>query len=498
MNNYILYIRKSSESEERQVMSLDAQENEMTRIAKRDGLNIVETVRESHSAKTSGTRPEFNKMITGIKKGKYNAILTWAPDRISRNAGDLGVIIDLMDAGLLNSVNTYSQIFGNDPNSKFMLLMLGSQAKLENDNKGLGVKRGNREKLRRGDWINSAPFGYLNDKATKKIVTDPERSQYILHIFEMYATGLYSLKQISEQLYERGLRTKAGKKVFASTVHKIINRTFYYGVMESNGKYYPGNHEPLISKSLFDQCQERCAIKTQPRKKSNSFTLSGFITCDKCGCAVTAELKKEKYIYYHCTNGKGICDQRSFNANEESLHDYIATDMKKLQISPKLIDIVYKAKLEELEQSGDFHNHALDTARKALESLNMRKSRLVDTFTNGDIEEALYKEKLTSIDNDRVNLTHQIEKLEQNSSDPFTTIELVYSLFKQGNTMSKRYSDASPQEKRNILSGALSNSTLKDRNIVSLQYKSPYNLLARTPVNASFSTLLPDRESNPD
>ena len=490
MNNYILYIRKSSESEERQVMSLDAQETEMTRIAQRDNLNIVEIIRESHSAKTSGTRPEFNRMIKGIHKGTHNAILTWAPDRISRNAGDLGVIVDLMDAGKIACIQTYSQTFENIPSDKFMLLMLCSQAKLENDNKGLGVKRGNREKLRRGDWINSAPFGYLNDKATKKIVTDPERSQYIPHIFEKYATGLYSLKQISEQLYERGLRTKAGKKVFVSTIHKIINRTFYYGVMESNGQYYQGNHEPLISKALFDQCQERLGTCTRPRPKTKGFTLSGFITCAVCGCAVTAERKKEKYVYYHCTNGKGICNQRSLNTNEESLHEHIAADMEKLYISPKIIDIVYKAKLEELDQTGDFHNHALDNARNELQSLSARKSRLVDTFTNGDIEEPLYKEKLTAIANETVNLNQSIAELEQNSTDPYSTIELIYSLFKQGNTMSKRYSDASPEEKRKILSGALSNSTLKERNTLCLQYKSPYNVLARTPVNASFSTLL--------
>ena len=144
MSNYVLYIRKSSESEERQVMSLDAQENEMKRIAQRDDLKVVEVIRESHSAKVAGQRPEFNRMMKNIRTGKYNAILTWAPDRLSRNAGDLGGLIDLMDSGKLECVRTYSQHFANDPNSKFMLMMLGSQAKLENDQKSLNIKRGNR------------------------------------------------------------------------------------------------------------------------------------------------------------------------------------------------------------------------------------------------------------------------------------------------------------------------------------------------------------------
>lgn len=494
---FVLYIRKSSESEERQVMSLDAQESEMMRIAQRDGLDIAEVIKESHSAKVTGQRPEFNRMIKNIRSGKYNAILTWAPDRLSRNAGDLGGIIDLMDIGKLECVQTYSQQFANDPNSKFMLMMLGSQAKLENDQKSLNVKRGNREKLKRGDWINLAPFGYINDKATKTIAVDPVRAPYVTKMFELYATGLYSYHKIANILFEQGLRTKSGKKVYNGSIQRIINRTFYYGVMESNGKYYQGNHEPLVSQKVFEQCQEIMGNKARPRAKTKGFTLSGFIKCEKCGCAVTAELKKGKYIYYHCTNGKGICDQKSFNTNEDNLHEYITLDMDKLKISQKMVDIVYKAKLEELEQSGDFHNHALDTACTSLESLSMRKSRLVDTFTAGDIDEGLYHQKLREIDNEKVNLESQIAEMEKNEQDPYVTIELVYERFKRGYTMAKRYEDAPPEEKREILSEALSNSTLLNRNIVSLQYKSPYDYFARTPVNASFSEVLPDRDSNP-
>ena len=498
MKRYILYIRKSSESEDRQVMSLDAQESEMMSIAKREKLNVVHVIRESHSAKTTGQRPEFNRMIKGIQSGAYNAILTWAPDRISRNAGDLGRVIDLMDSGKLECIQTYSQIFTNDPNNKFMFMMLGSQAKLENDQKSVNVKRGNREKLKRGDWINSAPFGYLNNKATKTIVVDSERAPYISQIFELYATRLYSYKKLSNLLYEQGLRTKSGKKVHAGNIQRIVKRTFYYGVMESNGKYYQGNHKPLVSQKLFEQCQEISSDKSRPRAKTKGFTLSGFIKCESCGCAITAEIKKQKYVYYHCTNGKGNCNQKSFNANENELHKEITKDLKKLHISQRMVDIVYKAKLEELEQSDEYHNHALDTAYKAQETLSKRKSRLVDTYVTEDIDETLYKEKLKDIDKEHINLSQQIKQLEKDNHNPLATIELVYSAFKRGHTMSERYFNASDDERRIILSEALSNSTLLNRKIVSLQYKSPYNVLARTPVNASFSTMLPDRESNPD
>ena len=316
-------------------------------------------------------------------------------------------------------------------------------------------------------------------------------------MFELYVTGLYSFKQIANELYAQGLRTRAGKKVSAGQIHKIIGRTFYYGVMETGGQYYQGNHEPLISQELFNKCQELSGNKARPRAKTKGFTLSGFVKCEKCGCAVTAEIKKGKYIYYHCTNGKGSCDQKSFNANEKTLDEQIAADMERLKISEKMVDIVYRAKIEELEQSGEYHNHALEVAQNALKSLALRKSRLVDTFTAGDIDEELYRSKLRDIDRDSVNLKNQIEELERNSKDPRVTIELVYERFKRGYTMAKRYRDAGPAEKRIVLAEALSNSTMLDRNMAQIQYKSPYEYFARTPVNASFSEVLPDRDSNP-
>lgn len=128
---YCLYARKSTESEERQVLSIDSQIKEMLQIAERDGLEIVEIQRESHSAKNSGGRPVYNELINDIRLGRFNAILTWAPDRLSRNAGDLGSLVDFMDQQLLHEIRTYGQSFSNSPNEKFLLMILGSQAKLE-------------------------------------------------------------------------------------------------------------------------------------------------------------------------------------------------------------------------------------------------------------------------------------------------------------------------------------------------------------------------------
>ncbi|MGK5091548.1 recombinase family protein [Deltaproteobacteria bacterium TL4] len=156
-----MYARKSSESDERQAMSIDSQIKEMRTLAEREELFIKEIREESHSAKASLSRPVFNQMLSDIENGVFTSILTWAPDRLSRNAGDLGRLVDLMDQGKLQTIRTYSQIFGNNPNEKFLLMILCSQAKLENDNRGINVKRGLKAKCEMGWRLGVAPLGNI-------------------------------------------------------------------------------------------------------------------------------------------------------------------------------------------------------------------------------------------------------------------------------------------------------------------------------------------------
>ncbi len=196
---YCLYARKSSEAEEKQALSIDSQIKEMLNLAQREGLNIVDMYRESHSAKDCGQRPVFNQLITDIRSGKFDGILVWHPDRLSRNAGDLGAIVDLLDQKKLIEIRTFSQRFTNNPNEKFLLMILGSQAKLENDNKSINVKRGLRTRVESGLWPSVAPTGYLNhpDRTMKcHVIPDPTRSHVIRLMFEKAAYEKFSIRKL--------------------------------------------------------------------------------------------------------------------------------------------------------------------------------------------------------------------------------------------------------------------------------------------------------------
>lgn len=316
---YCLYARKSTESEEQQVLSIDSQIKEMLAMAEKEKLEIVEIKRESHSAKEAGARPVFNEIVEEIRAGKFNGILTWAPDRISRNAGDLGRIVDLMDQGLLQDIRTFGQRFTNNPNEKFLLMILGSQAKLENDQKRINVKRGLRARAEMGLWPGIAPTGYLNDQRKDhrcEILLDPIRSPIIRQVFEKVGIERWSGRKVHGWLKKDvQFASRIGKSMNLSTLYKMLKNPFYCGVFEyprGSGNWYTGKHTPLISQELFQAVQEKIAEENRPKHKFKEWNFTKLLLCGYCGSGITAQEKSKllstgepvSYIYYSCSRAK--------------------------------------------------------------------------------------------------------------------------------------------------------------------------------------------------
>lgn len=316
---YCLYARKSTEQEDKQALSIESQVKEMITLAEREGLEIVEIKRESHSSKEVGQRPVYNELINEIRQGKFNGILTWAPDRLSRNAGDLGSVVDLMDQGLLHEIRTYGQKFTNNPNEKFLLMILGSQAKLENDNKMVNVKRGLRARCEMGLWPSVPPTGYLSHSDRNKkceVVLDEQRADVIKQMYEKVAYDGWSGRKLFYWLKDDiRFRTKHGKPLTLSNIYIILKSTFYYGEFEypkGSGQWYKGVHDPIITKDLYLQVQDRITSDHVVRDQNKEFAFTKMITCGLCGSGVTADEKFKKlkdgttnrYVYYGCTKFK--------------------------------------------------------------------------------------------------------------------------------------------------------------------------------------------------
>lgn len=355
---YCLYARKSTESDERQAMSIDSQIKEMTTLAEREGLLIKEVRQESHSAKMSSQRPVFNQLLTDIRNGEFDAILTWAPDRLSRNAGDLGTLVDLMDQGKLKTIRTFSQSFSDNPNEKFLLMILCSQAKLENDNRGINVKRGLRAKCEAGWRPGSAPVGYINRLTENRIAyidLDPERAPIVKEIFERVVHQGQSGRTIKYWLDKTGFKTRVGKRMAISEVYRVLRKHFYYGMFEfpeDSGKWYQGKHPPIITKELFDQAQKVLAVPPRDWSKKD-FPFKMLLKCGQCGASVTAEEKYKKlingkfkrHVYYHCTRSVDYDCEQPYIAEDDLVRQLLAK-INEIEFDQKTIDEKMKQEIE--------------------------------------------------------------------------------------------------------------------------------------------------------
>ena len=306
---YVIYARKSTEDDDRQVLSIEAQLVELQEFAAKEKLEIVASFQEAKTAKEPG-RMKFAEMLSFLEKGKAEGILSWHPDRLARNSVDGGRVIHMIDRGLIRSLKFPTFWCEPTPQGLFMLNIAFGQSEYYVDNLRENVKRGLRQKIRNGVWPSWAPVGYLNNAKTRGIDVDTEKAQKVRKLFEMYATGSYTFLSLANWCKENGLRGNLGKEISVSNVQHLLQNPFYFGLMRYRGEIFEGAHEPLISKKLFDKCQEVMAKRGRVQEvKKHNFAFLGLMKCVSCGCSITAQYAKGNggtYTYYRCTKKKGV------------------------------------------------------------------------------------------------------------------------------------------------------------------------------------------------
>jgi site-specific DNA recombinase len=391
-----IYGRKSSESEDRQVLSIDAQTDNAKDIAKNLGIRISDEniLVEAKSAKTTNNRPKFKEMYDRIENGIINAIIVWHADRLSRNAIDSALLIDQMDRGKLIEIITPGQTYRNTPMDKFMFMLACTQAKMENDKKGIDVTRGLEKKARNGVFPGPAPFGYKNnkyaEKGNKTIESDTERLPLIRKMIELMLTGVYSPLEIREiATNDWGFRTPTGKKMGRSTVYRFFTNTFYYGMYEyplRSGKWYQGTHETVMDVEEYDKIQVLLGRKGRPRPKAHIFDFTGMMKCAECGASITAETKSKKlkngdvhlFVYYHCTKRiNKNCTQGSIE--EKELKNTV-------EIPPEFHTFAMKWWKKENEKEVSSRNTVVESQQKAYKACLAKMDGFSDMRASGEID----------------------------------------------------------------------------------------------------------------
>jgi site-specific DNA recombinase len=311
-----MYYRKSTDSEDRQIQSIEDQKTELSKLIRRKDINIVGSFEESMSAKKPG-RVEYNKMINLIKSGKANGIICWTLNRLARNPVDGGEIQWLLQNGIIESIITPSREYLPTDNIIMMAVELGMANQFVID-LSKDVKRGMASKVNKGWRPTKAPLGYINDysglKGEKKIFIDKDRSDTVRRMWDLLLSGEHTVTQILDIATNKwGLRQSNGKKLGLTTTYKIFTNKFYYGEFDWDGKTYKGSHEPLITEKEFDIAQALLGKRGQPRPKYKRLPFNGLIKCGECGGMITSEEKIKKikstgkyksYLYHRCTKRK--------------------------------------------------------------------------------------------------------------------------------------------------------------------------------------------------
>jgi len=482
MSKFFLYARKSTDEPDRQILSIEAQIHELKEFAEREHLEIVDTFIESQTAKEPG-RPIFNQMLSLIEKGKANGIVAWHPDRLARNSVDGGRIIYLIDIAKVVALKFPTFWFEATPQGKFMLSIAFGQSKYYVDNLSENVKRGLRQKVRRGEQSGQAPTGYLNDKANRVIVPDPARFKLVREIFELYATGSHSLKEVRDICSARGLVSRNGNVLTISNFQMILRNPFYYGAFKFNGEVYQGKHKPAITKKLFDQCQAVMARKAHPTKRGEQkHILRGVMKCDSCGCGITSEVQKG-HVYYRCTKKKGACTEPY--VREELLASQITEYLQKVSLSSawtnEMLALLEKEQAETTHADADFVQNLKLKIKECEEKLD----RLLDAHLEQTLSSEEYVGKKRVLLDSKIDFEQKLKDFERNGN---RWLELCRAFIKDANQAEIVALGENLEAKRDFLLKVGSNPRLRARALFATPKKS-FALLADFPQGARSAPL---------
>ena len=457
--NFFIYARKSTDDEDRQVLSIEAQLKELREYAKRENLFVYKEVVEAKTAKKPG-RPLFNEILVELERGNADGILAWHPDRLARNSIDGGKIIYLVDQGVIRDLRFPTFRFDDSAQGKFMLSIAFGQSKYYIDALSENIRRGIRLKLSKGIWPQWAPIGYINDRKTRTIIIDEGKAPFIKRVFELYSSGKYSLEETHDKINALGLTGRKNKPLSNSQYQTMLKNPLYYGVFRYKGEVYDGTHAPIITKKLFDRCQQVMQLRGKHKKpQQEKFVFRELMRCGECGRMITAELQKG-HVYYRCTKRLTNCKQKYVRAEE--LAAQISKIIQKVSLSVEWTKWI----IEELERDRNASLHSCNTQQQNLETkireVNDKVSKLIDIYLAGTITLEEYQRKKEDFINEKKKLQEATKDFAAGSVNWFEPARNLVTLLNRAEYAVK---EGNLESQKEILEKIGSNFILKERRL---------------------------------
>lgn len=474
MKQYVIYARKSSESEERQALSIPSQVEELQKLAARENIRVARVFEEAQSAKEPG-RPVFHQLITEVNRGRVTGILCWKSDRLTRNAIDGGVLVDALDRGKLECIVTPGRTFRAGSDDKFMLGLEFTMGKKYVDDLSDNVSRGMDKKLEMG-WVPwKPPVGWMNEPRLRTIVKDPDAFPVIRRMWELVLAHVPPAEVLRIATNEWGFRTRpslrqGGGPLSRSAFYAMFKNPFYMGLIESGGDVQVGSHEPMVTREEYDAVQEIMRRKLKGAPQKHEFALAGVLTCGGCGGFVGGTIHHGRggktFAYYRCSRRQEGRRCYEPHARVEEIERQFAEEIGKFEISPTELKLAREHLMETAaRENGD---KKADTLRRrdAIASRERALKNLVDLRARDLISDDEYVAG-------RGKLLSEVQELKQKASAVARWCEPAMDAISFAATAKNRFLNGTVQEKRLIAKTICANSTLKDKNLL-ISAKKPF------------------------
>jgi site-specific DNA recombinase len=468
----VTYIRVSSKRQDEEGFSPEAQFKILHTYANKADLEIVKEFQETASARKAG-RGKFNEMVEFLRnqpvKDAVKVILVEKSDRLSRNVFDAAAVEELRQSyGVeIHYVKEGSVLSkASLPAQKFMGNIHNAVNAFYGDNLSLMVSKGLNEKASQGYHPTKAPLGYINihRDGQKLIEPDPLRRHHVQRVFELMASGQHSIKSLAKLLAAEGFKTKRGKAISKSHLQDILEKHTYYGMVDYNGKIFPGKHEAIIDQDLFDRAQAVLRGRSTRWKtvRSATWAFQGLLTCGHCGCSVVGEQKTNKkyggkYVYYHCTGNRGKCPEKY--ASETRVAEEFGKVVARIQMDEEAVGYLKKALLDSHQDKEAYQKATLDTLGARYKVLGRLIEEGYEDSVSGVITKDFYVRKRAEWRAEQVDIEARIAQLRV-ADDSY--MQAALQVLELCNNAARTYESLALPEKRELLSFVCSNSTWRD------------------------------------
>ena len=447
----IIYCRKSTDRDDKQQNSLESQMNACMRTIEKNQLILIDSFIESASAKKSGKRPIFETLLSLCKKGKVDYIVVDEASRLSRNNTDSAKILWLLEEEHIKGIYTTSQRYVWEQASElFMLLLNFGMAKLDNDTRARNIKSRMITCAEKWRCLWKAPFGYKNitilkdgQVSRKGVLRDPLTAPIVEHIFRMRGEEKKSIVDISSY-FQKEYGTTMKHKFSFQWIDKMLKNKFYIGMIHYSGKIYTGEHEGIISTSLFEKVQklERSFYnneKSEEKREASKNYLYKWMIRDSEWIYLTADVKKEKYIYYRNQNLRSSC---RINISQNIIEQEVTEKLKEY-IFPSHLYKMWLALWKELIEERNKNLISMENElEKEIKTLKEKENRLLSGYLEEVIDSEIYKrtsydisEKTTLLEARKKEIKRwKVDDLEKKLREMFELLENLSERYKLGNS----------------------------------------------------------------